>query len=421
MTSAAWPSLPAGPACPHPRLLTGEPALWDASAAFTALRERAPVQQVVLPGELVAWLVTGATEARAALTDDRLAHDMRRLPDPEHGFGGRRYPDDLFAAEGRHLLNSDGSDHRRLRSVLAPLLSKTAAQRWRAYMAATCAELLNGMAAAGHGDLVTGYARPLAVQVTAAVLGIPAGPLPRLTDLTLAVIAARDPKAPAMRERKAELFGLWARILGAKAREPADDVLTRLVLARAEGRVTAEELLSVAWGLFSGGISPTTTLITSSAVEIMRRPGLRQQLRKEHTAVQLTEELVRLISPFLVSTWRFTLDDIHLGSTVIPRGSVVLIALKAANHDPAHFPHPDTVDLYRSGHLSFGLGAHYCPGAPLARLQATEALTALFTQFPDLRLTAPETALRRTGLLVEHGYRCVPVRTRSTCAVRAGS
>ncbi|MFF8478453.1 cytochrome P450 [Streptomyces sp. NPDC015414] len=403
-------------------MLTGDPALWDASAAFTALRERAPVQRVVLPGGLIAWLVTGVGEARAALADPRLAYDMRRLADPQHGFGGQRYPDDLFAAEGRHLLNSDGSDHRRLRAVLAPLLSKAAARRWRPYVAATCAELLDGMAVAGQGDLVTDYARPLAVRLTAAVLGIPAGPLPRLTELTLAALGAGAPEAPAVCGAKAELFGLWARIIGAKAREPADDVLTRLVLARTEGHVTAEELLSVAWGLFSGGISPTTTLITSGAVEIMRKPGLRQDLGEEDTAAQLTEELLRLVSPFLVSTWRFALDDIPLGSTVIPHGSVVLIALKAANRDPALFPHPDAVDHHRGGgHLSFGLGAHYCPGAPLARLQAAGALTALFTRFPGLRLTVPETALRRKGVLVEHGYQCVPVRMRSTCAVEEGT
>ncbi|MFF5706611.1 cytochrome P450 [Streptomyces sp. NPDC012794] len=397
--------------------MTGDPALWDASAAFATLRERAPVQQTVLPGELVAWVVTGAAEARAALADPRLAYDMRRLPDPCQGFGGRRYPDDLFSAEGRHLLNSDGTDHRRLRTLLAPLLSGAATRQWRPYMDTTCSELLDAMAQAEHADIVADYARPLAVRVTAAILGIPPGPLPRLTELTLAVIGARDPEAPGVRKRKTELFGLWARILREKPRDPKDDVLTQLALAHKKGHVTAEELLSVAWGLFSGGISPTTTLITSAAVELLRHPHLRRHLRQEATASRLTDELLRLISPFPVSVWRFALDDIPLGGTLIPEGSVVLIALTGANRDPALFPQPDTVNPDRNkGHLAFGLGAHYCPGALPARLLATAALTALFTTFPDLHLTVPESALRRQGVLIEHGYQCVPVRTRSAQA-----
>lgn len=113
------PSLAAG-ACPYPWLVTGDPMSWDADMTFRELRERAPAQQVVLPGGLVTWMITGAAQARQALTDGRLAHDMRRLPDPRQGFGGLRYPDDLFSAEGRHLLNSDGTAHQRLRAVLAP-------------------------------------------------------------------------------------------------------------------------------------------------------------------------------------------------------------------------------------------------------------------------------------------------------------
>ncbi|QKW24738.1 cytochrome P450 [Streptomyces seoulensis] len=391
--------------------MSGDPSSWDAATAFRELRQQAPVQQVVLPGDLVAWLITGAAQARQALADARLAHDMRRLPDPRQGFGGRRYPDDIFSAEGRHLLNSDGTDHQRLRTVLAPLLSRTAAKRCKPFIARTCTELLDDMAAAAEPDLVTDYARPLAVRTTAAVLGIPAAARQQLTRLTLEMIRAVDPDQPTVRRQRATLFGLWARIVGQKRRQPADDLLTHLSHAHSQGHLTAEELVTVAWGLFSGGISPTTTLIASAAIEIMRSPHLRDALRAEATAARLTEELLRITSPFPVSVWRFALDDVALDTTVIPQGSVVLVALAAANRDPAAFPKPDTARLNRhqGGHLAFGLGPHYCPGAPLARLQATDALTALFHRFPDLRLATAETELRRQGVLIERGFERVPV------------
>lgn len=402
----------ADPTCPHPRLVTGDLSSWDATTAFRHLREHAPVQQVVLPGDLAAWLITDVAQARRALTDTRLAHDIRRLPDPRQGFGGCRYPDDIFSADGRHLLNSDGAAHHRLRKVLAPLLSRTAAHRWEGFIAQTCTELLDAMAVTARPDLVADYARPLSVRVTSAILGVPAGIQQALTHLTLATIRAVDPEDRAVRSQRSELLGLWARIIADKRRTPGDDLLSRLALAHSQGSLSVQELVSVAWGLYSGGISPTTTLVASGALAVTRSPELRHALRYQATADRLTEELLRITSPFPVSVWRFALEDVTLGDTVIPRGAVVLIALAAANRDPAAFPEPDTARLNRrTGHLSFGLGPHYCPGAPLARLQATTALTALFHRFPDLSLATADTALRRQGVLIEGGYACVPVHT----------
>ncbi|MFE7622551.1 cytochrome P450 [Streptomyces sp. NPDC057509] len=406
---------PTASSCPYARLVTGDPSTWDMTTAFRRLRERAPVQQVVLPGELVAWLITDAAHARQALTDTRLAHDMRRLPDPRQGFGGRRYPDDLFSAQGRHLLNSDGPDHHRLRKVLAPLLSRTAAKRWKPFIARTCAGLLDTMAAAvAPPDLVADYARPLALRTTATILGIPDAAQQQLSSLTRATVRAGHPDDSTVRRQRSELFGLWARIISDKRRKPGDDLLTRLTLAHGQGHLSAEELVSVAWGLFSGGVSPTTTLIASGAIEILRDPELRDAVRSEATASRLIEELLRITSPFPASVWRFALADVPLGDTAIPQGAVALIALAAANRDPAVHPEPDTARLNRQrGHLSFGLGPHYCPGAPLARLQASTALTALFRRFPGLRLAVPETSLRRQGVLIESGYEQVPVHTSS--------
>ncbi|WP_327303980.1 cytochrome P450 [Streptomyces sp. NBC_01298] len=399
--------------------MTGDPMFWDADTTFRELREQAPAQQVVLPGGLVAWMITGAAEARQALTDGRLAHDMRRLPDPRQGFGGLRYPDDLFSAEGRHLLNSDGTAHQRLRAILAPLLTRTAAQRWQPFITRTCAELLDSLAGADHPDLVADYARPLAVRVTTTLLGIPEDLQHRLTSLTLTMISAADPENPTVRKHRTELFGLWSRVLGDKRRRPGDDVLTRLTVAHRQGRLSAEELLSVAWGLFSGGITPTTALITSGAVEAMQSPELRRALHAGADATRLTEELLRLTSPFPVATWRFALEDVTVGDTLIPQGAVVLIALAAANRDPDSYSEPDTAHPHRPGaHLAFGLGPHYCPGAPLARVQAAGALTALFGRFPDIRLATAKTALHRQGVLVDRCYESVPVRTDDTTTIQ---
>jgi cytochrome P450 len=405
-------------------LVTGDPACWDQHETLRVLREKAPVQPVELPGGLIAWLVTGAAETRQALTDPRLAHDLRRLPDPGQGFAGRRYPGDIFAVEGRHLLNSDGADHRRLRATLAPLLSRTTARRWKPQVEQACARLLDRMASDDTADLVTDYARPLATSLTGEMLGIPHEYLPQLSQLTISMITAAG--HPASQRDRVELFRLWARIIGRKHRMPGDDILTRLVQARQAGDLSAQELASVAWGLFSGGISPATTLITAGAIELMRAPALRSALSGQASASGLIEELLRLTSPFPVATWRFALDHLTIGDTGIPQGAVVLASLAAANRDPRLFPDPGrpAPARHHSGpHLAFGLGPHYCPGAHLARIQANVALTALFTRLPGLHLSVPESTLRWHGMLVERCYDSVPVYTRtpSSSVARPGS
>ncbi|WP_329575716.1 cytochrome P450 [Kitasatospora sp. NBC_01250] len=411
-------------ACPHAQLVTGEPERWDAHRDYRALREQARVQQVVVPGGLVAWLVTGHAEAQQALTEPRLAHDMRRLPTADQGFGGRRYPDDIFAVEGRHLLNSDGPDHARLRAVLGPLLSRSATLRWRPLVDRVCAELLDELAEADTADLVADYARPLPARVTAQILGVGAGHVPRLTELTISMVTARDPDLPAVHRDREELFRLWARIIGAKRREPGDDLLTRLLRSCDRGDLSPQELASVAWGVFSGGIASTTTAITAGAIELMRTTDPLGALAHEPDASRLVEEILRLTSPFAFAAWRFATESVTIGATTIPQGSVVLVGLAAANRDPRVFPVPDALagrGHGRRAHLAFGRGAHYCPGAQLARMEVATALTSLFERLPTLRLAVPESALRWRGVLLERCYEAVPVRTgaiRVACSAR---
>ncbi|GAB3270627.1 cytochrome P450 [Kineosporia babensis] len=379
-----------------------DPSRWDLHSALEQLHRTGPVQPVTLPGGLRAWLVTGAQAARTALSDPRLAHDLRRLPDPDSGFGGSRFPDDIFAVEGRHLLNSDGEDHRRLRTILAPGLTRARAEALIPLIEHTCADLLNHLS--GDFDLIAGYARPLVVRTTAATLGVPERFVPQLAELTAAAISDRSPGQATFQQNQARLLRLWSSVLGHKRRDPGDDLLSLLVAARRTEQISAQEMVSVAWGLFSGGISPMITLLAAGTVELLRAgnpPGER-----------VIDELLRLTSPFPVSQWRFALADIPLAGAVIPQGAVVLIALAAANRDPSCFAGPGALQPHRgnaAAHFAFGARPHYCPGAHLARLQARIALGALFSRFPNLRLAVPERDLRWHGLLVERCYDSLPV------------
>jgi cytochrome P450 len=112
------------------------------------------------------------------------------------------------------------------------------------------------------------------------------------------------------------------------------------------------------------------------------------------------DELLRWDTPGPFSTSRVALEEVRIGGSVIPAGGRVLLAVAAANRDPRCHPDPDRLDLDRpdaARHLTFGLGPHYCLGAPLARLELTEALGALLARWPGLQLACPADGLRWSG------------------------
>jgi cytochrome P450 len=123
------------------------------------------------------------------------------------------------------------------------------------------------------------------------------------------------------------------------------------------------------------------------------------------------EELLRYDGPVEIATWRFATESLTLGGQDIAPGDPVLVVLAAADRDPDRFPAPDTLDLARrdNPHIAFGLGIHYCIGAPLARLEAQYALSALLRRLPDITLAADPAELRWRGGLIMRGLRQLPV------------
>jgi cytochrome P450 len=123
------------------------------------------------------------------------------------------------------------------------------------------------------------------------------------------------------------------------------------------------------------------------------------------------EELVLLGTPVDVATERYANEDLEVAGVTIPRGSLVLVGIVSANADGARFHDPERLDLGRADnhHLSFGLGQHYCLGAPLARLEGRVAIGSLVRRFPDLRLAVPPEELRwRRGVSLR-SLRSLPV------------
>ncbi len=190
-----------------------------------------------------------------------------------------------------------------------------------------------------------------------------------------------------------ELEGYFREHIDRRRREPSDDLLTSLLAAHEdEDRLDEQELLATCTVLLFGGHETTTNLIGNGALTFLRHPEALAWLREDLDGriAGAVEEVLRFEPPVL-RMGRVVRERFELAGQTLEAGDRVYMVMAAANRDPAHFEEPDRLDLARADnrHLTFGLGRHFCLGAPLGRLEGQIALSKLLTRFPSLRLPDP--------------------------------
>ena len=381
----------------------------DPAAFFARLRETRPVAP--MPGHGRSWLITRYADVRSALTDPRLAKDVRHWP------GASRSPaGEASASVHAHMLNSDPPVHTRLRRLARQAFTPHRVAQLRPFAQEIAAGLLDEMAAARGGvvDLLDVYARPLPVAVLCELLGIPEADRERMR------VAVADYDRPEEVKRVARELGVYfTTLIAAKRAEPGDDLLSALVPASTsaseggtEDWLTSTELRSTAFQLLIAGFDSTVNLIASGTLALLTHPEEMARLREDPSLLPAAvEELLRFTNPLNHATTRFTTEDLTVGEVMIPAGEWVFLATSSANRDPARFPHPDRLDLCRdtSGHVAFGHGIHYCLGAPLARMEAEVAFGALLARFPGMSLAVSPEKLRWRPVSLINGLESLPV------------
>ncbi|GAA0415644.1 cytochrome P450 [Streptomyces luteireticuli] len=400
---------------------------------YARLRARGPAARVELANGTHAWLVTGYRQAREVLADPRFSN----VP-PQRA--GRPKPDSpaerARACLARHMLNSDAPDHTRLRRLTTAAFTPRRVDALRPRIERLAAGLVADLAAAperdGTADLVDAFAFPLPVLVIGEVLGVPEADRAELREWTYRVGSPADALAPgAVDEAWSALHSYFTGLIADKRRAPGDDLFSTLVHDTDEGGLDDAELLAMAFLLLFAGYETTMNLLASASLLLLTHPDERAAALRDGPGrwAAVVEETLRHASPLEGTTWRRTTEPVDLGGgAALPAGASVLVVLAAAGRDPEHFPDPDAFRPARhlpgnerpAPHVAFGHGPHFCPGARLARLEATIALPLLFRTLPDLSLAAdPGQLPYRPGLLVR-GPRRVPVRTdRRTDGLRA--
>ena len=161
-------------------------------------------------------------------------------------------------------------------------------------------------------------------------------------------------------------------------------------------------LVATATLLLVAGHETTVNLLGNGMLTLLRHPAILEGLRNEPDLIPAAvEEMLRYEPPVHFIPNRTTLDEVALAGTTIPRGVIVTLALAAGNRDPARFAEPDRFDPERpdNAHLGFGSGIHSCFGAPLARIEAQIAFTALVQRLEQPRLVVDPPPYRPSPLL----------------------
>ncbi|MEK9517871.1 cytochrome P450 [Streptomyces venezuelae] len=415
---AAVPSPAAAPGERPAHLL--DPAGGCPHADNARLLAAGAVTPVTLPGGIDGMAVLGHDALR-----DFLAHpDVAKGPQHFTALAEGRIPDGwplrTFATVPG-MITADGADHRRLRTLVSSAFTARRVELLRPRVEAVTAGLLDGLAeaaAAGDGvaDLRRHYALPLPLGVICELLGVDPAHQDQLHQLSGLVVATDTTPAQAVAANR-DLVALLAAIAADKAAAPGDDLTSALLAARDEGgdRLDQAELIGTLLLLIVAGHETTLNLLTNAVRALCtHRDQLALVVEGHASWADVVEETLRWDSPVSYFPFRYPTRDLTVDGTRIPRGTPVLAGYSAAGRDPAaHGPDADRFDVTRTAtvkHLSLGHGPHYCLGAPLARMEATLALEALFTRFPDLDLAVPDSELPRHAGFVGNSVRTLPVR-----------
>jgi cytochrome P450 len=355
---------------------------------FARLREADPVH-LRPSGD---WILTRYADCQGVLADPRCSSNPAHESTPAEGSPARQAGSNL-------LLFLDPPDHTRLRRLVSKAFTPRRVEVLRPRIAELVDGLLDQVGSEPEFDVLEALAFPLPVIVICELMGVPQDDRDSLKDWSTAASRLLDPDVEGDTLEQGllaamGLAGYFDALFDERRRSPQDDLVSGLVAAEEEGdRLSADELRAITVLLFIAGHETTMNLIGNGTYALLQNPDQLALVRDDpEVARSAVEELLRYDGP-VHATARVPTEDIDVGGTRIEKGQRMIVALGAANRDPAEFPDPDRLDVTRADnrHLTFSHGIHFCLGASLARVEGQVAIPRLLQRFPAMSLAAEPT------------------------------
>jgi cytochrome P450 len=393
--------------------LVCEDAVRDPHAYFARLREHDPVYW---NDRHRAWVLTRHSDIGTALRSTLLtAERITPFASAVQTAADSDNVDATFRVLKDWLVFKDPPEHTRLRRLVARAFTPTVVRARLEEISQTIDELVAELD--GDVDLIREFAYPLPAVVIAQMLGVPPADRDMFKEwsdkITALVFGAygEDDRFETAALGMIELRDYLVDLIGQYERRPGDNLISVLLEHEDGDALSRDELVATCTLLLFGGHETTTNLIGNGMLALLSSPGELARLRKDpDLIVPAIDELLRYDGPAR-ATVRLVKDEHTIdGRTLSPGERVFLINL-AANRDPEVYDAPDVLDVGRrpANHLGFGVGIHYCLGAPLARLEGQLAIASLVDRFPDMQLAASRDELEWHATMLSRGLVGLPV------------
>src|SRR2546422_3504173 len=319
-----------------------------------------------------------------------------------------------------HMLDNEPPKHTRLRSLMVKAFTSSRVDGLRAKIQEVVDELIDRVLDRGRMDLLKDFAEPIPVAVIAELLGVPEGDRHLLRPWSAKIVKLyelgyTDEQAKAANQAVVDFSAYLKDLARQRQKQPRDDLISALVRVEEQGQVlTMEELVANCILLLDAGHEATVNGTTLGMLSLHHNPDQMALAREAAQQNDLeffktaTEELLRYDTP-LPMFERWVLRDFDFKGWRLQQGMEVGLLYASGNRDPRRFRDPDSLDLTRKDnpHLTFGLGIHYCIGAPLARLELQIAFATLLRRLPAIRVV--NEPVEYTGGFVIRGHKAMPV------------
>ena len=317
------------------------------------------------------------------------------------------------------ILDSEPPKHTRLRSLVAKAFNRNKIEGMRPAVERITQQLLGAIdekVKSGESfDLIADYAEPLPVKIIADLLGFPESEEHLLRPWSQSIVKMYEvnPSEQYQVEAKkaAGEFAEYVRNLAEhRKKNPGQDLITDLAMVEENGeKLNSHELVATCVLLLNAGHEASVNAFGNGMVATLERPDQAELLRKNSRAITETalEEFMRFDAPLHLFERTATVDT-ELGGVKIEKGQKIAALIGSANRDSSVFERADEMDLTRdpNPHIGFGAGIHFCLGAPLARLEMSVSLPALWEKYPNMQLAG--TPVRRPTFVLR-GYESVSI------------